>query len=45
MGVKKMKGRKGETENGRDQETYFWTIRDLDEPSFRVPYDPDTKQP
>ena len=39
------KGRNGETENGRDQETYFWAICNLHEPSFRVPSDPDTKQP
>jgi hypothetical protein len=44
-GLKKMRGRKGETENGRDQETYFWAIRDLDEPSFRVTPDLYANQP
>jgi hypothetical protein len=40
-----MRVRKGEEGNGRDQETYFQAIRNLHEPSFLVPSDPDTKQP
>ncbi len=40
-----MRVRKGEEGNGWDQETYFQAIRNLHEPSFRVPSDPDTKQP
>jgi hypothetical protein len=33
-----MKGRNGETENGRlkDLETCFWAIRNLHKPSFRI---------
>ena len=31
-----MRGRKGETENRWDQETYFWAILNLHEPSFRA---------